>query len=192
MRYPPLFNLRIIVPVPFQRPQVSNRVAQPSRSRRAAGPYFQSRDRLFFDGKVPSLVRHVQRLWRVKQNSHGGCDVQRLTTEELQEAQAAQEPFVLVNVLPAEKFEETDIPGAVNIPLDDPHFTTLVADVAGGKDRSVVTYCASEDCPASTDAARKLEEAGFTDVFDYKAGAKGWSEFETEEHEQEHSAFAAH
>jgi rhodanese-related sulfurtransferase len=118
--------------------------------------------------------------------------VQRLTTEELQEAQAAAEPFVLVNVLPAEKFEETEIPGAINIPLDDPHFTSLVADVAGGKDGSVVTYCASEDCPASTNAAKKLEEAGFTDVFDYKAGAKGWSEFETEARAQEHPTFAAY
>jgi rhodanese-related sulfurtransferase len=117
--------------------------------------------------------------------------MQMLTTEELKKVQETEEPFILINVLPAAKFAATEIPGAINIPLEDPDFATRVAEVAGGKDRSVITYCASEDCHTSTDAAKKLEAAGFTDVFDYKAGAQGWKEFAATPHGQEHPAFAA-
>lgn len=117
--------------------------------------------------------------------------MQQVTTEDLKKIQQTEEPFVLVNVLPAAKFAETEIPGAVNVPFEDPDFADRVAELAGGKDRSVITYCASEECPASTDAARKLEAAGFTDVFDYKAGAKGWKDFEPTTQGREHPAFAA-
>src|SRR5262245_8392765 len=102
--------------------------------------------------------------------------MQKLTTHELKKVQEAEEPFVLVNVLPAARFAETEIPGAVSIPLEDPDFVEPISVRAGGKDRPVITYCASEDCPASTQAAQALEAAGFTDVYDYKAGAKGWRE----------------
>jgi rhodanese-related sulfurtransferase len=125
--------------------------------------------------------------------------MQILESEDLRKAQQTEQPFVLVNVLPAAKFAETEIPGAISIPLEDPDFAARVAEVAGGKNHSVITYCASEECPASTDAARKLEEAGFTDVFDYKAGAKGWRESQRSSHEeqgmdapgQEHPTFAS-
>jgi rhodanese-related sulfurtransferase len=122
-----------------------------------------------------------------------------LTTEDLKKVQKAEEPFVLVNVLPAAKFAETEIPGAVSIPMDDPDFAERVSEMAGGKDRPVITYCASEECPASTDAARALEGVGFTDVYDYKAGSKGWREDssatkrpeETPQAGKEHPAFSA-
>jgi rhodanese-related sulfurtransferase len=131
---------------------------------------------------------------------HGRLAImQNVTTDDLKKIQQTEEPFVLVNVLPAAQFADTEIPGAVNIPLEDPDFAARVAEIAGGKEHSVITYCASEECPASTNAAQKLEEAGFTDVFDYKAGAKGWREDsaaanrpeETAQAGKEHPAFNA-
>jgi rhodanese-related sulfurtransferase len=97
-----------------------------------------------------------------------------LTTEDVRKFQQADERFVLINVLPAKSFSETQIPGAVNVPLEEPDFLTRVESLAGGKSNPVITYCANESCPASTDAARKLEEGGFSEVYDYKAGAEGW------------------
>jgi len=42
------------------------------------------------------------------------------------------------------------------------------------RDRTVVLYCASYDCPASTEAAKRLMRMGFTSVFDYKGGLEEW------------------
>jgi rhodanese-related sulfurtransferase len=102
--------------------------------------------------------------------------MKKITTDELKKFQQLKERFLLVNVLPAESFAETEIPGAVNIPLEEPEFLSRVEQASGGKAKTVVTYCAHEECPASADAARKLEDAGFTNVFAYEAGAKGWKE----------------
>jgi rhodanese-related sulfurtransferase len=42
-------------------------------------------------------------------------------------------------------------------------------------------YCASIDCHSSTDAAKKLDQAGFTNVYDYRGGAKAWHQDDAEE-----------
>jgi rhodanese-related sulfurtransferase len=99
-----------------------------------------------------------------------------MSTQDLRELQHSEKPFLLINVLPAKQFPETEIPGAVNVPLEEPDFLDRVEQLAGGKSNPVITYCASEECPASTDAARTLEGAGFSDVSDYKPGARGWLE----------------
>ena len=51
-----------------------------------------------------------------------------------------------------------------------------VEQEAGGKDKSVVVYCASSHCNSSEKAAKKLEEAGFTAVSRYTGGAAAWQE----------------
>lgn len=86
------------------------------------------------------------------------------------------EDFVLINVLHREDFNEKHIRTSVNIAYDDPGLTRKVEEIAGGKDRKIVLYCASFDCPASTQACEKLEEAGFTQVYDYEGGTKDWFE----------------
>lgn len=99
-----------------------------------------------------------------------------LTAIELDEMQQRNEQFLLVNTLAQEHFDATKISGAVNIPQDDAQFVQRVEKQAGGKDKPVVVYCASKDCESSTKAAEKLEQAGFTRVYDFEAGAKGWKE----------------
>ncbi|MFX1521162.1 MAG: rhodanese-like domain-containing protein, partial [Promethearchaeota archaeon] len=39
-----------------------------------------------------------------------------------------------------------------------------------------VVYCTSESCLKSTDAAKKLLEMGYENVFNFKAGKKGWED----------------
>lgn len=90
--------------------------------------------------------------------------------------EASKEDFVLVNVLSPEAFRKAHIRTSINLPHEDPEFTRLAEKVAGDKSRKIVVYCASFDCDASEKAARKLDEAGFKQVFDYEGGTKDWLE----------------
>lgn len=86
------------------------------------------------------------------------------------------EDFVLINVLPRDKFNQQHIRTSINIPVDDDDFVEKVESVAGSKDRKIVVYCANFECDASPKAAKKLEDAGFTQVYDYEGGTKDWFE----------------
>lgn len=99
-----------------------------------------------------------------------------ITTDELKALQEEHEDLMLINTLKAEAFEETLIPGAVNVPLDCGDFVACVEQEAGGKDTPIVVYCASSQCDSSEKAAVKLEEAGFTAVSRYTGGARAWQQ----------------
>jgi rhodanese-related sulfurtransferase len=102
--------------------------------------------------------------------------VKTIEATELKALLDGNEDVLLVNTLKAESFEKTRIPGAVNIPLDDENFVARVDEEAGGKDKPVVVYCASQECNSSEKAADKLENAGFTAVTDFAGGFKAWQE----------------
>lgn len=103
--------------------------------------------------------------------------MQAITRDELKTMNEAQhEDFVLINVLPNKAFNEGHIRTSINIPVDDDDFEQTVEKVVGNKERKIVVYCANFDCDASPQAARKLEKAGFTSVFDYEGGTKDWFE----------------
>lgn len=105
---------------------------------------------------------------------------EQMTRGELEHLLQRQKPdnesestgYALVNVLQPESFEEEHIPGSINIPADQPdRFEDRFA-----KDKEIVLYCASESCDASPTAARRLVERGFSKVYDYEAGMKGWKD----------------
>ena len=100
-----------------------------------------------------------------------------ITAQDLKHMRDRGEDFLLVNTLPAEMFNETRIPGAVNIPEKDGDFAERVEQRAGGKEKTVVTYCVSAECDSSQKGAYKLEAAGFEDVWKFEEGAEGWKEF---------------
>ena len=97
-----------------------------------------------------------------------------ISTDELKSLKDQNGALTLVNTLGAEAFEKTKIPGAINVPLQSDDFVARVEEEAGGKDRPVVVYCASEQCNSSEKAAEKLEAAGFTTVSRYTGGAAAW------------------
>jgi len=100
--------------------------------------------------------------------------VQRLkmmTIEELLEKQANDEEFALVDTLPEDSFREGHLPGAVNMPSDE---IAQRAEDELDKEATVVMYCAGYTCQASTVAAKKLVEIGYSNVLDFKAGKQGW------------------
>lgn len=101
--------------------------------------------------------------------------MQAITRDELKVMNEQEHrDFVLINVLPRDKFNEQHIRTSINVPVDDDNFVSRVEDVVGSKDREVVVYCANFECDASPKAAKKLEEAGFERVYDYEGGTKDW------------------
>jgi rhodanese-related sulfurtransferase len=99
-----------------------------------------------------------------------------IDTPELKSLMEREEDFLLVNTLPSESFESTKLPRAINIPQKQDDFIERTEDAAGNKDKKVVVYCANVDCNSSTEAAKKLDGTGFTNVYDYRGGAKAWRE----------------
>lgn len=95
-----------------------------------------------------------------------------IETAQLKEMKQRDEDFTLVNVLPQDQFDAEHIPGSQNAPVGRDDFEETVRRLSAG--RPVVVYCSSEDCDASPTAARKLEQAGFSPVYDYEAGMRGW------------------
>lgn len=99
-----------------------------------------------------------------------------INTDELKSLKSGDSNCLLINTLDPDNFKQTKIPGAINIPQSEDSFTTQVEQSANDKSQPVVVYCASAECDSSTKAAKKLEDAGFTNVLDYEGGAKAWQE----------------
>ncbi|QBQ56567.1 rhodanese-like domain-containing protein [Nitrosococcus wardiae] len=99
-----------------------------------------------------------------------------LTRNELNAMLEQHEDFLLINVLSEDAFRQAHIPGSYNIPAADKNFIHKVEQKAGSKDKKIVVYCASFDCSASPSAAKQLEQASFTQVYDYEGGTKDWKE----------------
>ncbi|MEM2896036.1 MAG: rhodanese-like domain-containing protein [Candidatus Bathyarchaeia archaeon] len=98
-------------------------------------------------------------------------EVKLITIEELLEMFVNNRKFKLVEVLSKESFQEGHIPGSINIPLDE---LENVASAHLEKGDTIVVYCASYACHASTEAARILLSKGYESVLDFKAGKRGW------------------
>lgn len=98
-----------------------------------------------------------------------------ISTTELKNLVDQKTKFTLVNTLKAEDFEKTKIADAVSVPLDTADFAARVEKAAGDKASKVVVYCSSSKCDASEKGAKKLLDAGFTDVSRYTDGAEAWA-----------------
>lgn len=85
---------------------------------------------------------------------------------------ANKEKFKLVEVLSEEEYKDGHIPGAINIPLEK---LEALASKRLSKRDTIIVYCASYSCQASTKAAWKLLEMGYTKTLDFKAGKRGWT-----------------
>ncbi len=83
------------------------------------------------------------------------------------------EPHTLVDVLSAENYEKGHIEGAVSLPLET--IDRQAAERKLPKNKPVVVYCGSSQCPASAKAAEKLSGLGY-EVLDYTGGLNEWQE----------------
>jgi rhodanese-related sulfurtransferase len=81
--------------------------------------------------------------------------------------------FVLIEVLGKKEFERNHIKGAINMPLME---IGHMAKERFNPETEIVVYCASAECKTSPKAAKKLENLGFQNVYDYEGGKKDWIE----------------
>ena len=93
-----------------------------------------------------------------------------LTVEEIKKWIDGPKDFVLLDVLAQGSYEARHIPTAKSAPVAEADFLDKVASLVPDKDTTVAVYCASSTCHLSPQAATKLVEAGYTDVYDYKGG----------------------
>lgn len=82
-----------------------------------------------------------------------------------------KDKFKLVEVLSEESYKEGHIPGAINIPVNE---LNEVAKEQLKKTDTIVVYCASYHCHASTNAAKILLKMGYNNVLDFKGSKKAW------------------
>ncbi len=103
-----------------------------------------------------------------------------ITLEDLLEMLENKVDFKLVDALAKAEYEKGHIPGAINIPLDE---LEKSAKQKLKKSDTIVVYCASYACHASTKTAKKLLNLGYEHVLDFKGGKRWWQhagfEFET-------------
>ena len=86
-----------------------------------------------------------------------------------------KEKFYLWNVLSHEYFKpEMNIPGSLWIPVD--HLAMKIERLNIRKDEEIVVYCGGTQCPQSKQAAEKLVELGYTNVYAYEGGIQDWKE----------------
>jgi rhodanese-related sulfurtransferase len=97
---------------------------------------------------------------------------QHIGREELQARVASDSGPVLVEALPAKYFEQSHLPGAINIPHDA--VDALAPRLLPDKDAEIVTYCASATCKNSGLAAQRLRELGYRNVREYVEGKADW------------------
>lgn len=99
--------------------------------------------------------------------------VKQITRGELMEKVSSGRKFKLVDVLDREHFAKEHIKGAISMPVSE---IEKKAAKLLKKDETIVVYCASFTCEASTFAAEKLISMGYKDVLDYKGGLKDYKE----------------
>ncbi len=94
-----------------------------------------------------------------------------ITIEQLMEMMVNNQKFKLVEVLGKEHYKEGHIPGAINLPID--HLKRLIPKHLKKSD-TIVVYCASYACHASTTAAELLLQMGYKKTLDFKGSKKHW------------------
>lgn len=97
--------------------------------------------------------------------------VPTVTKEELLKKINSKEGVQVVNVLDPKWYELGFIKKSKKIPLAELDKRLKELD----KSKEVITYCASTQCTASTEAAQKLAAKGFK-VRAYEGGIKEWKE----------------
>ena len=94
-----------------------------------------------------------------------------ITIEQLLEMIENKDNFKLVEVLSEDSYKEGHIPGAINIPVDR---LQKEASSKLEKTDTIVVYCASYHCNASTRAAEMLLNMGYKKTLDFKGSKKLW------------------
>ena len=100
--------------------------------------------------------------------------VPTITLDELKAKLDAAEELTLVEALGPMYYEDSHLPGAINISHEQ--VDELAPKLLPDKDAEIVVYCASGPCKNSGIATKRLLELGYTNVRDYHEGKAEWVE----------------
>lgn len=78
---------------------------------------------------------------------------------------------ILMDIRDKADYEVEHIKGAISVPIGELQVRALQH---WGKDHEVIVYCGSFECPASANAAKLLDDAGFENILEYEGGLKDW------------------
>lgn len=95
-----------------------------------------------------------------------------ITRNELKRMMDQRKDFVLIETRPADDFEREHIPGAINVPLNEPGFEERVREACPEVDRDVIIY--GDGMESLRDAAMRLESLGYTSIYAYQGGKEDW------------------
>lgn len=102
--------------------------------------------------------------------------IKKIHAKELKEWIDSGKKFELIDARP-KKFEKGDvIVGARFLPYDADD--QKISATLPSKDATIVVYCASTECPASTYLAKQLVKMGYKNIYKYPEGIDDWSEKE--------------
>lgn len=113
--------------------------------------------------------------------------MQTISREQAKELIDQRDGLFVIETLDEKYFRKFHLPGAHNVPLDD-SFGQNVAELAPDKSAPILVYCMDAECEASSKAARKLEDLGYKEVYDYEAGKVDWKEAGLPIEEPSHSS----
>ncbi len=99
---------------------------------------------------------------------------QLISRHEIKAKLDEKRAFLLVDVLPAEFYEEVHLPGAVNDCVYNVTFLDQMRELVPDKDTPIILYGSGPKNLASTTAAEKLLTAGYLQVYDYRGGIEDW------------------
>ncbi len=102
-----------------------------------------------------------------------------ITAEELLEemdtaGDHAGHDLTVINVLSNKYFDDCRIKDSINLDLDN--LENLVED--WDRNRKIVLYSKSYECPLSEEACERLMEMGFTHIRVFEGGIKEWVEMD--------------
>ena len=97
-----------------------------------------------------------------------------ISADQVREMRKADPRTVVIDTLSRESYEKHHIPGALHVPGNQPSFANSVGEVVQTRHDPVIVYCADEQCNLSPTAAKALESAGYTNVFDFEGGLDEW------------------
>lgn len=81
---------------------------------------------------------------------------------------------IVINVVTSDPSRSLRIPESHNVPANRDDFVEAVDELAGYRDRRVIVHCTDREGEAAPEAARRLEDAGFTDVIEFRGGLAEW------------------
>ena len=99
-----------------------------------------------------------------------------VTAKDVHKIVDQKEDAVIVDVLSPESYAKRHVPGSVNIPSTDPRFIEKVREEVPDEKAPVVFYCSGPTCDASPTAAKRVEEAGYRDVREFRGGLQAWED----------------